>query len=167
MPARFWVSPRMETSHPLSATCSDVWPTLQQKRGFLCLSGVSCISVRARRHLSCLWAPLSSLAVVFIPPIRFLCILIRSSWAFSSWGWTVPALSLSSYVRCSRTFIVFTALCCTPSSMSTSLLSWGARSWAQHSRGVSAVLSRELGVPAACGVLTVTDCPGINCKFGN
>ena len=44
------------------------------------------------------------------------------------------SLSLSSYQRCSSPFIIFPALHCTLSSMSMSLLYWGAWNWTQHSR---------------------------------
>ena len=41
-----------------------------------------------------------SLAPSFLhPPFRYLCTLIRSPWAFSSPGWTVPALSASPHRR--------------------------------------------------------------------
>ncbi|KAK0688829.1 E41L5 protein, partial [Pygoscelis papua] len=132
---------------------------------FLCLSGISCISVCAHCLLSCLWARLRRVRLLSLcPPSGFLHTgKILLSFLFSRLN-SPSSLSLSFYVRCSRPFIVFVTLCCSPSSMSMFLLSWGAQSCAQHSRGVSPVLIRVLGVPAACSVLTATDCPGINCN---
>jgi len=43
-PGPCWMSSRLETAQPLKATCSIVQNKLQQL--FLCLSGISCISVR-------------------------------------------------------------------------------------------------------------------------
>lgn len=50
-----------------------------------------------------------------------------------------------SYVTLSSLLIVFVAFPWTHSSLSTSLLCWGAQHWSQHSRKVPPVLSRGEG----------------------
>lgn len=57
------------------------------------------------------------------------------------------SLSLSLYYRCSSGLVTFVALHWTNSSMSMSFLCWEAQKRTQHSRCVSAVLSRGEGSP--------------------
>ena len=55
-------------------------------------------------------------------------------WAFSSPGWTVPAVSAFCHRRDAPTqLIIPVVLRWTLSSMSMSLLYWGAQNWTQHS----------------------------------
>lgn len=57
--AVFLISARMEISQPQQASCSSIQPPSQnKKRFFLCLNGISCISVCTHCTSSCHWATL-------------------------------------------------------------------------------------------------------------
>lgn len=56
---------------------------------------------------------------------------------------SVSSLSLSSNDRCSNHLIIIMASHWTHSSMSMSLLHWGAQNWTQHSKCVSPVLNKR------------------------
>lgn len=79
-----WLSPQLETSQPLWATCSSIWPPVPE---------MSSISVCAHCFLSCQWALFGA---------TFPAGICAHGWdllgAFSSPGWTFPALSLSSSI---------------------------------------------------------------------
>lgn len=49
--------------------------------------------------------------------------------------------------ECSTPAIIFTDLCWTRFTMSTSFVYWGARNWTQYSRRLSPVLSKRQGCP--------------------
>ena len=66
---------------------------------------------------------------------------------FSSPGWTVPALSLSSSVRCSNPLMIFVVQCGTHSSKSVPSFYWGAQNWTQHTDVALSVLRRREGAP--------------------
>ena len=61
-----------------------------------------------------------------LPSIRYLYILLRSPWALSKLNRPRP-FRISLYDRCSKCLIISMTLCWTRSSMSTSLLYWGAQ----------------------------------------
>jgi len=66
---------------------------------------------------------------------RYLCTLIRSSPSLLCCRLNSPSsLSLSSQERCCSPFIISVARFWTLSSMSMSLLCWGAQNWTQRSR---------------------------------
>lgn len=105
------------------------------------------------------WAPLRRIRLLSLLPSSGF-----SSFLFSRLN-SCSSLASSPYVRCSKPFIIFLVLCCSFFSRSISLLSWGDQSWAQHSRGVSPVLSGGLGVPIASSVLTVEAALGLTASL--
>ena len=92
---KLWISARMETPEPVRVACSSVWPPPIWGR-FLCLNGISHISDCAHWLLCFHCIPLRSLALSSHAPISYLYTRARSPWAFSSPGWTIPALSVPS-----------------------------------------------------------------------
>lgn len=97
------------------------------------------------------WAPSS-----FHPPCRYFHTMMRSPEAFPQLN-NPTSLSLS---RCSRLSDTFVALHCILSSMSTSLLLWGAQSWAQHcSCGLTVLSAGEDHCPSGAG--NASRLPGI------
>lgn len=97
------------------------------------------------------WAPSS-----FHPPCRYFHTMMRSPEAFPQLN-NPTSLSCS---RCSRLSDTFVALHCILSSMSTSLLLWGAQSWAQHcSCGLTVLSAGEDHCPSGAGNASML--PGI------
>lgn len=94
---RFWPYPRMEAPEPDWITCAGVrWP-LQQKAfscGFKLNLLFQFVSIAFCAFSGHHWEEPDS--AFFTPPIRCLCTLVSSPWAFSSPGGAALALSASA-----------------------------------------------------------------------
>jgi len=126
--AQFWAPPRTQT--PPWETCSGVWHGINFFP--LWLNGISYISVCAHRLLACPRAPLGRSQLLHCPPV-YSHTRVRCLRAFSSPGWTTPALSASPRSSRSKPSNTFTALHWTHSRASVSLAYWGAQDRTQHS----------------------------------
>lgn len=103
---------------------------------------------------SCHWKPLIRTWLHLLYTLfRYLHTLIRSPRALSSPGWTVPALSVFPYEKCSSPLTIFMPL--TGLSPIVPCLSftgvffcyWAVQNWTQYTRVASPVLSRGEGSP--------------------
>lgn len=110
--------------------------------------------------LSCLWATLRKVlcGLYFLHEIFIHIDKILLSIFLLQAEQSLVSQPLFLCASCFRHGFVFVSLCCALSSMSTSLLSWGIKSWAQLSKGLDV---------RATYSSTVMDCPGTNCKFRN
>lgn len=113
----------MKTPQPLWTTCSRV-SLFSHERFFLCLNGISCISICAHFLLS--------IHGISLHLVRFSCLLIRSTSKPSLLQGKQPVLSLTSYERCSRPLIIFVAPYLTHSSISLSLFSEASDKNSRH-----------------------------------
>lgn len=82
-PMMFRKSPRMENPQPLWYTCSRVQFLFTVKQVFLKFKQIF------------LYCSLCPLPLVLLHPHQYLNTLMKSSWAFSYLGWTIPGLSAS------------------------------------------------------------------------
>jgi len=126
----------MKTPKHLWVTCTQCSTTLTAKSIFLCLSGISCVSICAHCLLCFQWAPLRRvwLRLLYSPHQVFMHTgKIPLSLLFSRLN-SPSTLSFCLYVRCSKPSVILMALSWPCPNMSMSLLYWGAQSWTQYSR---------------------------------
>ena len=106
-----------------------------KKTVFLCSDRISCALICVHCLMSCHWALLRRVCLVFIPSHQvFLCIDKMPLSLVSSRLNSPGSPSLSSCVRCSKPLISFVTLHRTHFRKSVSFLYWGAQDQTQYSR---------------------------------
>lgn len=144
-PGGFWTPPRMKCLQTLGelCQCSVSLPVMQRflvfRRNLLC--GAVC--AHCLRDPESHWKEPGS--VHFVPSFQVF-LHINKLPSEPSPGWNRPSSS-QLFFLCQRlqSLDSFCGLSLNSSSISTSLLCWGAQHWSQYSRYVSPVLSRGEG----------------------
>lgn len=154
-PDDFWIPAKVETPQPFWPMRLWQWLViLIVRKCFLMFRGkLLCFSLCSLPLILSLDTSDKSLAPSSLhPPSRYLCTMARyPSKSFLLWLNSPSSPSLSSHLRCSSLWITFMALGSTLSSVSMSLLYWGAKNWTQDSRcGLTSAAQEEGSPPSSC-----------------